>query len=210
MTIAAIHAGGIEPLSGEIAEAVAGEEFNLYALQGIRAHGNDELRVPVGRYDEMRLRELMRRSQIAISVDGCPEPERVIHIGGRNRRLKGILLRHLEEAGCTVSNPRGPGPAHDPRLFYNTCTLGGVHIEFSQGLRDSMVAGASDSPTPSDGVRCNERFQTCVRALREGIGRYRQEMRDDLDAALRRFEANSRAMRRRFGLDDDGAPDGNN
>jgi phage replication-related protein YjqB (UPF0714/DUF867 family) len=53
-TVIAIHGGGIEPLTSEVATAIAGEEHNLYDLRGIRARDNAALRVPVLRFGEMK------------------------------------------------------------------------------------------------------------------------------------------------------------
>jgi phage replication-related protein YjqB (UPF0714/DUF867 family) len=43
IVIAAVHGGGIEPLTSEVAAAIAGDEHSLYDFQGARASNNEEL-----------------------------------------------------------------------------------------------------------------------------------------------------------------------
>ena len=90
-TIICIHGGAIEPLTSELAAAVAGSEFNLYDLQGLRPVDNSALRIPVARFDEVRLFTLLKRSQVALSIDGVPGLDQVVHVGGGNALLKQIL-----------------------------------------------------------------------------------------------------------------------
>lgn len=193
VTISAIHGGNIEPLTGALAQAVAGEQHNLYVLQGLGPRAPQELRVPPSRFDDMRLRTLLKRSQVAISIDGVAGQEQVIHLGGKNRRLKRLLETQLGAMGLVVRGPFGPGAAHDPTLFYNLAEEGGVQIELSSALRASLATVPLGSQTTMD-AHGNERFQACVAAIREAIEQYRRDMRGDLEVALRRFEEATRNM----------------
>jgi len=190
ITLVAIHGGGIEPMTSELAAAVAGEAYNLYDLQGLLPQGNDVFRIPAHRFDEMRLRVLLGRSQAAVSLDGVEGAEPLLRLGGRNRRLKAILAEALAQAGFATADPAGIKPAHDPALFFNRPAEGGVQIELTRALRESM------SDTWSKDGNGQERFQACAAALREGLERYRLERRTDLDHALERFERDTRAFPR--------------
>ena len=70
VTIICIHGGAIEPLTSELATAIAGAKYNLYDLQGLRAGDNQQLRIPVARFEKVRLFTLLKLSHIAVSVDG--------------------------------------------------------------------------------------------------------------------------------------------
>ena len=44
-SIVAIHGGGIEPGTSELADAVAGLEFSFYAFEGLKGSGNADLHI---------------------------------------------------------------------------------------------------------------------------------------------------------------------
>jgi phage replication-related protein YjqB (UPF0714/DUF867 family) len=202
-TIVAVHGGGIDPLTSELATAIAGEEHNLYDFRGIRPRGNEELRIPAHRFDEMRLRELLRHSRLGLSILGVEGTEMVAHLGGRNRCLKHILTGRLSEAGFDVRGPAGPGAAHDPTRFVNWSSEGGVQMELPQALRGSMVDGELRDFLWEDARRWNERFCAFTVAVRGALEQYKAEMRADLGFALEHFEEATRALpphlRRRTG-----------
>ena len=188
ITVTAIHGGGIEPLTSELAAAIAGGEYNLYDLRGLRRVGNEELRVPVARFEEMRLRGLLSRSRLAVSVQGADGSEPAIGVGGRNRRLRQLVADSLTEAGFAVHKPLTPAPSHDPTLFFNTPTDGGIQIEFTRGLRESMVGGPLVGLDWEEQATRSELLQRCVLVIRSALDQYQREKRDDLDTAMRRFE----------------------
>lgn len=193
-TIVAIHGGGIEPMTSEVATIVAGEEHNLYDLRGIRPEGNAALRVPVQRFDEMRLRNLLKRSQTAVAVLGVPGETPLVHLGGANRRLRGALQERLEEAGFAVRPPHGPGAAHHPQRFVNWPSAGGVQLELSLALRRSLTLAPLEGFRWEDPTQWTERFDALVRAVRGALRDAAAMARDDLGEALERFEAGTRAF----------------
>ncbi len=182
-SIVAIHGGQIEPPTGELARAIAAEDCNLYTFCGLRADSAAQLRIPVNRYDEMRLQALMEHSQEALALLGAEGDAPKVHLGGRNQALKRVLSDHLEAAGFEVAGPVSPGAAHDPTRFYNRPANGGVQMELSSGLRQALLPGPQ---TPC--------FGALVDAIRAAIADYHAEQRDDVTRALERFERATRAM----------------
>jgi len=195
ITVTAIHGGGIEPLTSELAAAVAGETHNLYDLQGLRLAGNEELRVPNARFSEMRLQGLLMRSRLAVSIDGVDGAEEVIYLGGRHRRLRTLLAKSLAEAGFVVRRSSSAMPSHDPTLFYNTPQDGGIQIEFTRRMRERMAEGRVPGQGGDEGAPLSELMQRCVSAIRVALERCQLEDRDDLDTAMRRFEKGTQALR---------------
>ena len=191
-TVVAIHGGGIEPLTSEIATAIAAEEHNLYDLRGIRAEGNEALRVPAPRFDEMRLRFLLQRSRTALSVLGVPGEEPTVHLGGRNRRLRAVLAERLADAGYMVRGPTGSGAAHDPRRFVNWPAAGGVQMELSLGLRRAMTRAPLEGFRWEDPAHWTDLFYALVCAAQGALRDEAALARDDLGDALARFEAATR------------------
>ena len=196
ITVVAIHGGGIEPLTSALAAAVAGEEHNLYDLQGLLPGDNTWLRVPAHRFEEARLQALLGRSQTAVSVDGMEGAEPVLYLGGRNRRLKAVLAQALTEAGFVTADLPGNKPAHDPTFFYNRPPEGGVQLVLTRALRASLTAMPLEGENGQGRSQGNQRFAALVAAVRGGLERYRAEVRDDLERTLARFEREIEALPR--------------
>ncbi|MHB1294188.1 MAG: poly-gamma-glutamate hydrolase family protein [Anaerolineae bacterium] len=194
VTVVAVHAGGIEPLTGEVASAIAGEEYNYYAFCGLRAQGNEVLRVPLARFREMRLDSLMARSRVGLSVLGADGADEVVHLGGSNQRLKQLLAETLEGAGFVVRGPAGAGAAHHPARFINKPHEGGVQLELSRGLRAALVDGSLADRRWEDPACWTLRMQTLVAAVRLALVTYGTAVRDDLQVAMCRFEETTRAF----------------
>ena len=92
-----------------LAAAIAAEDHNLYLLCGLHP-GRPRLRVPVTRFDDVRLTALVERSVVAIAIQGVAGEE-VVHLGGANRRL----LEHLQSSFEGAGSPRGPAGRTSPR-----------------------------------------------------------------------------------------------
>lgn len=194
VTIAAVHGGGIDPLTSELATAIAAADANLYALEGIRASDNGLLRIPAASFDDMRLLALLQRSRLALSLLGAPDAAPLVRLGGRNRRLVELLKQQLAAAKIAVHPPQGAA-AHHPGRFYNQSTEGGVQIELSLGLRQAMVSA------PLQGTAWPEAtWQAPLRALvervRAAVQQYLAETRDDVGSALRAFDETTPAVKR--------------
>lgn len=193
-TIICIHGGAIEPLTSELAAAIAGAEYNLYDLQGLRAGDNQILRIPVARFEEVRLFTLLKRSQIAVSLDGVPGVDQVVHLGGCNALLKQILCTQLTQSGYRVCAPYTPGAAHDPARFYNAPNEGGVLLELSEALRAEMTAELLTGRSwqqPSSWRSCFFRFTAAVRSA---LQTFTDQANSDLARTLYRFEETTRQI----------------
>jgi phage replication-related protein YjqB (UPF0714/DUF867 family) len=194
ISIIAIHGGGIEPLTSELAGAVAGGEYNLYDLQGLRSFDNAAMRIPIARFDEMRLRGLLERSHTALSIDGVPGDDLVVHLGGRNRRLKAILNEALGEAGFECGSLVTPGAAHHPQRFYNLTRLGGLHLELPYALRRKMVQGELTGFGWQEPEVWTQSFGDFVKAVRGALEAYLAVVQADLDLTMERFEKATRSF----------------
>ncbi|MHB0856458.1 MAG: poly-gamma-glutamate hydrolase family protein [Anaerolineae bacterium] len=194
VTLAAIHGGGIEPLTSELALAIAGEDHNYYAFCGLRAQSNQLLRLPVARFREVRLDTLMARSRIGLSVLGVEGKDDAVHLGGRNQRLKRLLAEALEGMGVAVLGPSGQSAAHHPDRFINKPREGGVQMELTRALRAGLVDCPLADRQWEDPAHWNARLHTLVSTVRGALDTYLATMRDDLEVALHRFENATRTF----------------
>jgi phage replication-related protein YjqB (UPF0714/DUF867 family) len=157
MAVIAPHAGKIEPMTGEIAQAVAGDEHSFYAFRGLMPDAFATLHVTSTRFDEPRCLELLAASEIVVAVHGLSEGDAAL-LGGRDQAMRDSMAE-LTRAGFTArAVDSGPFSATDPA---NICNRGGskagVQIELPRAVRDEL----RDS---------TEHFTTFVTAVRAAIG----------------------------------------
>jgi phage replication-related protein YjqB (UPF0714/DUF867 family) len=166
VAVVAIHGGGIEPCTAELAGAIAGSDHTFCAFEGIRAAGNARLHLDSCRFDEPRCVGAVRASVTAVSVHGCRGERPVVHVGGRHRTLGDALRSALRAGGFEAVRASAPGmEGVSPRNICNRCRSGmGVQLELSAGLRKGFFAptGPGGGFAPSDRGR---RFADTVRAM---------------------------------------------
>ncbi|MCE5258029.1 MAG: poly-gamma-glutamate hydrolase family protein [Chloroflexi bacterium] len=188
VTLAAVHGGLIEPLTSELVHAIAGSEHNIYELKGLIDGANTVMRIPSARFSEMRLNALVRRSLVCVAVDGVPGSQELIHLGGKNTRLKAILAEQLAQSGFTVATSYSLGAAHDPTRYYNVAKDGGVLLELSEAMRMSMVSvplTGTDWQQPAVWLSSFFQFATTVNSA---LYSYLEYIQSDLSQAMQRFE----------------------
>lgn len=139
------HGGWIEPLTTELAKAVAGGEFSFYSFVGLKGGGNERLHLTSHRFDDPVALEAVTRADRVLAIHG----ERSRHgafvmVGGRWDEMKAALSGALQEAGFQVLEPReGLGGRHR-RNICNRGRLGaGGQLEVSEGLREHFRRDAT-------------------------------------------------------------------
>ncbi|CAN5555216.1 hypothetical protein BH23CHL5_BH23CHL5_05970 [soil metagenome] len=157
IAVLAPHAGGIEPLSGELAAAIAGSEHRLYLFAGAAPANNADLHVTSTRFDEDRLRGVLVGARTAVAVHGATGgDEAVTQIGGRNTELGERIAAALEHGGFAVLPAIDRLAAVSPTNLVNRVPDGGVQLEISLGLRRSFLRGRLSSRQD----RANPRLRT--------------------------------------------------
>jgi len=143
IALIAIHGGGIEPGTTEIAEAVAGDRHAFYTFSGLKPTGNASLHMTSRHFNEPRCLCLVQRTYTVVSIHGCGDAEPVVFLGGRFDRLGQRIKKSIEYAGFTVRRSvRFPGLS--PLNICNRCRLRmGVQLEISAGLRSRMFENLS-------------------------------------------------------------------
>lgn len=135
--IMAIHGGSIEPLTSEIATAIAGDEFDLYLFEGLRSKGNDLLHIDGNYFDEPQAQDMLTRAEVAISVHGHANTEQeFVMIGGLFGELIAAMEKYLMDIGIEVYPQDHP---NDVRNICNRGLLGkGVELMISEKLRIAL------------------------------------------------------------------------
>lgn len=163
VAVLAPHAGNIEPLTGEIARAIAARDHRLYKFEGKAAAGNSRLHVASTRFDEPRLRSVLQGSRTAIAIHGTSGDEEALTlIGGVNRTLASLIRYRLERAGFAVMDAPTYLTGMDPRNLVNRVPEGGVQLELTRRLREDLRAG----------LLRKGRFDRYVQAIRDALVEY--------------------------------------
>ena len=165
-SIVAIHGGGIEPGTSELADAVAGSEFSFYAFEGLKRSGNADLHITSTRMDEPMCLGLLGVTGTVVTIHGesTDVDGEGIFLGGLDDETGGRFREALEANGFCVR--RHPDPELQGREPTNVCNRGtsgkGVQLELSRAVRKEMFASLSRDgrthPTPG--------FYSFVDALR--------------------------------------------
>lgn len=183
--VMAIHGGGIEPGTSEIALAVAGYHpdtlvasvdnlglHDFWLFEGVLSSGNSKLHVTASHYDEPIATELVQNVRRCISLHGCSDTEAngKIQIGGRDLELRDIVLEELNIAKipAEITTNENLGGISLDNIANRTEILGGVQLEMGASYRSSLF-GTNTQPQRKKTTK-NE-FWLLVGALRKAMSR---------------------------------------
>jgi phage replication-related protein YjqB (UPF0714/DUF867 family) len=170
IAIVALHGGGIEPGTSELALALAGGKYACYSFDGIKPKGNAILHITSTHFDEPLAVSLVQRAHTVVAVHGCGWREEAVVVGGRNLVLCEEIKKALRASGFTVKEePRLAGK--NRRNLGNRCMSGqGVQLEITRALRARMF----EDLTPQ-GRRVKtatfERFVKCLGGVLDAYAR---------------------------------------
>jgi len=140
IAVVALHGGGIEPGTVDIADVLAGAEHTFYAFKGIKKKGNAVLHISSTKFDEPDGITIAKNAEIVVSIHGCHGKDDMVFVGGRNQNLKEKICYALGKAGFNseISEKAGLHGQHHENIC-NRCLSGeGVQLEISRGLREKM------------------------------------------------------------------------
>ncbi|GAA2456895.1 poly-gamma-glutamate hydrolase family protein [Streptomyces macrosporus] len=158
----AIHGGGIEAGSGEMAEAVAaGGLMRYYQFDGMKPSGNQDLHITSSNFDEPTALALVGGARRCLSFHGYTGTTGVAEtaIGGLDAEMVARVRARLESAGFRVitapSEIAGTNPAN---ICNKTSTSMGVQLEMSRAQREAFFTdftrtGRATKPRTADFYR---------------------------------------------------------
>jgi phage replication-related protein YjqB (UPF0714/DUF867 family) len=183
--VMAIHGGGIEPGTSEIALAVAGYHpdtlvasvddlglHDFWLFEGLLPSGNGKLHVTASHYDEPIATELVQNARRCISLHGCSDTQAngKIQIGGRDLELRDIVLEELTIAGipAEITTNKMLGGESPDNIANKTKILGCVQLEMGTSYRSSLFG---TNTQPQRKKTTNTQFWLLVGALRKAMSR---------------------------------------
>lgn len=141
IAIIAPHGGLIESETSGIAEAIAGDDFNLYLFEGKKADNNYEtLHLTSHLFDEPQCLELISKTKTVISIHGCNGKNKTIFIGGLDIKTKNKLANNFNKTNICVHTENHKYPGKNPNNICNRgLTKQGVQIELTDPLRKTNM-----------------------------------------------------------------------
>lgn len=162
VVVLAPHGGTIEPMTSEVAAAIAGADHSLYCFEGLsneRTHA--DLHITSDRFDEPRARRLVANAELAIAVHGRlnRESPAATWLGGLDDALIGLVAAELANAGFTATRDIVELSGKGRTNICNASRSGrGLQLELPRDLRDAL----------SDDADLLQRF---ANAIRDAIAR---------------------------------------
>ena len=174
----AIHGGGIEQGSGEVARAVGAGLMSHYEFAGImNANNFATLHVTSTNFDEPIAQALVAGSLRCLSFHGYSGTSGLAQtsLGGLDTVTGARVRSALEAAGFSVIDAAQEIAGSDPANIANKTTLlAGVQVEMSNALRASFFPGGDLSRSMRDSGQRTNAFDAYVAAIRsafDGRGR---------------------------------------
>ncbi|MFD7835583.1 poly-gamma-glutamate hydrolase family protein [Streptomyces sp. NPDC059761] len=135
----AIHGGGIEPGTTEIADYLAASVSRFYSFDAMQPSNNGDLHITATNFDEPQALALVAASDFVISWHGADGTDPVTYLGGLDTDTGSRIRAALEQAGFTVMAPPSGIEGSAPT---NICNRGsrsmGVQMELTRALRESF------------------------------------------------------------------------
>ncbi|KKB74697.1 MULTISPECIES: poly-gamma-glutamate hydrolase family protein [Bacillus] len=140
MLIMAIHGGGIEPGTSEIANELS-RKYSMYLFEGLKLSGNSSLHITSTHFDEPAALEMAAGHQYILSLHGYYAEDRNIKVGGTDRNKMSKLVDKLHQAGFAAEmlEPGDKYAGTSPDNIANKSITGlSIQLEMSTGFRKSL------------------------------------------------------------------------
>lgn len=185
----AIHGGGIEGGTGEVAKAVSDNLMSYYEFRGLLPANNfDRLHVTSTNFDEPIAQGIVASSGRTLSFHGyVGTGVAQTSIGGLDETLKPAVAARLTAAGFSVITAAQEIGGADPDNIVNENRIkAGVQLEMSRALRESFFPGNTTSRSVRDSGARTPQFWAYVAAVRAAVqdvyGGFRRPKGKDLCA----------------------------
>jgi phage replication-related protein YjqB (UPF0714/DUF867 family) len=135
----AIHGGGIEPGTTEIADYLAGSASRFYSFDSMLADGVTDLSLMATHFDEPQALNLVAAADYVISWHSASGTDPVTYVGGVDTDTAERIKAALTQAGFTVTSTSAELNSTDPANIANKgARLMGVTLELSTALVQSF------------------------------------------------------------------------
>lgn len=169
--ITAIHGGGIEPGTTELARRISNiGKYDYYTFEGLLPDHNEQLHITSTVFDEPTLLKMLKHTDETISIHGYAGEDPIVYVGGKDKKLANSIKRSLKDKGFTIQkSPKGVEATSDENII-NRHNDNGVQLELTTGQRALFFKNKNlDQKTRSDSDNYTKTFYKFARAVDEGI-----------------------------------------
>ena len=170
--VTAIHGGGIEPGTSELAKLISKKgDYNLYSFEGLMKSNNQKLHITSTRFDDPKLIKLTNKSNESISIHGIQEQKKVVYIGGKDKAMAKSITKELEKEGFNVEkSPNYVNGDSSKNIINKNDTGSGVQLEISTQYRKSFFDhGRLDRKTRENPNDYKQSIYDFAEAVTKGI-----------------------------------------
>jgi phage replication-related protein YjqB (UPF0714/DUF867 family) len=168
----AIHGGGIEPGTGEVAAAVSDSLMDCYVFAGIKPSGNSALHIESDLFDEPTCVAAVAASLRTLSFHGFAGDAGVAvsAVGGLDATMVRRVKRRLRDAGFALSDPPEEISGEDPDNICNkNASSAGMQIEMSRAQREAFYIDGNLSAASRAAGNTTSVFDAYVAAVRSAF-----------------------------------------
>ncbi|GHG80207.1 poly-gamma-glutamate hydrolase family protein [Streptomyces griseocarneus] len=165
----AIHGGGIEQGTTELADAAAGDVHDFYTLDGFKEAGtNADLHITSTRFDEPQGLAMAKAASHIVSWHGAAGTTAMTYLGGLDYNLRDQIGEALAHAGFAVSVAAEDLNGNDPANIANRGTRRmGVQLELTNAQRAQFFENGDMSR--ANRKNTTTAFTTYITAVTTGI-----------------------------------------
>jgi phage replication-related protein YjqB (UPF0714/DUF867 family) len=165
----AIHGGGIESGTTEIADYMAGlQGVNYYTFDGKKPSGNSVLHLTSTHFDEPNALRIVGESQYTISWHGASGGTPQVFMGGADTVLRDKIATALTAAGFTTSVASTELDGNDPaNITQKNLRSMGVQLELTLALRQSFFLNGDTSR--ANRINKTDAFYAFANAVAQGM-----------------------------------------
>ncbi|WP_152656805.1 poly-gamma-glutamate hydrolase family protein [Oceanobacillus sp. CFH 90083] len=170
IVLIAIHGGGIEPGTTELAEhlSLAGE-YSFYSFQGIKVTNNMDLHITSTNFDEPKALNMVSNSIYTLSFHGYGNEEKKhTYIGGLDETLSNSIKKELKNAGFSVSDaPKRINGKTKENIVNKNKQKKGVQFEISTAQRKAFFE--NDDFSSKNRENQTEEFYNYIEAIQKAL-----------------------------------------
>lgn len=138
--VTAIHGGGIEPGTTELARRISNVgHYDFYSFEGLRKKNNDQLHITSTNYDEPKLHDMLKNAEQTVSIHGFSGDDPIVFVGGKDKKMAKSIAKSLRHKGFTVKKSPNEIDAKSSKNFVNENENdSGVQLELTTKQREQF------------------------------------------------------------------------
>lgn len=170
--LTAIHGGGIEPGTTELARRISNVgKYDFYSFEGLRQSNNDQLHITSTNYDEHQLIRMLKKSKETVSIHGFSGDDPIVYIGGKDTNMAKSIAKQLRKEGFTVKeSPKRINAQSEDNFVNKNDTDSGVQLELTTAQRKEFFKYQKlDKATRKNSNKYTKDFYKFAQAVNKGI-----------------------------------------